>query len=82
MTDPTPNWVIIVEWEDGTVGTNGPYTSLEMANIACGKLTGQIQDGPAEARFENGLARWVVEDQLDVYVQPMGLPYTAEQLKG
>lgn len=75
---PEKRWIVVVEWGDGLVGTNGPYVDKDSAATGAIRVAKQIQwDTNANIhQQESGFYRLGEdgEDTIDVYVQEMGKP--------
>lgn len=74
----TPHCVVI-EWGDGSVTVNGPYPDMPLARFGVNRVALEIWknfDGPRTRHPDNN--GWTLgddgQDQIDVYVQPMGTP--------
>jgi hypothetical protein len=81
MAQPSPrHWVIITEWQDGTVGTTGPYASKLDATGDLESVARAVADDPEDLIRRTHEQIDVGEDGSVCYVQPMGIPSRQYQI--
>jgi hypothetical protein len=75
-------FVVVVEWGDGTIATNGPYTTEDSARYAAEKLASNLSadlgGAPIEVKDYTYTLGDDSEDQIYVYCQQMGTPIGGE----
>lgn len=83
---PREPWAVVVEWQDGTVGLNGPHPDAASAAVNAAAIANdnarnwdfRVFDGDKPGHFTLGDKDVDdpadLDDQIDIYIQEMGTP--------